>query len=57
LTTNCIFFTDDLISTIKSDIDTANIQLEKAEMKKFQDNSFFQLENKDNKIVNGVKSQ
>jgi len=51
------FFTDDLISTIKIDIDTANIQLEKAEMKKFQDHSFFQLENKDDKIVNGVKSQ
>jgi len=50
------FFTDDLISTIKTDIDTASIQLEKGEMKKFQDHSFFQLENKDNKIVNGVKS-
>jgi len=47
---------DDLISTIKTDIDTASIQLEKGEMKKFQDHSFFQLENKDNKIVNGVKS-
>jgi len=51
-----VFFTDDLISTIKIDIDTANIQLEKTEMKKFQDHSFFQLENKDDKIVNGVKS-
>lgn len=50
------FFTDDLISTIKTDIDTANIQLEKAEMKKLQDHSFFQLENKEDKIVNGVKS-
>jgi hypothetical protein len=54
---NVFFFTDDLISTIKIDIDSANIQLEKAEMKKFQDHSFFQLENKDDKIVNGVKSQ
>jgi len=47
---------DYLISTLKIDIDTANIKPEKEEMKKFQDHSFFQLENKDNKIVNGVKS-
>ena len=38
---------DDLISTIKIDNDTANIQLEKTEMNKFQDHIFIQLENKD----------
>lgn len=47
---------DDLISTIKIDIATANTQLEKAEMKKFKDHSFFQPEGKEDKIVNGVKS-
>jgi hypothetical protein len=56
LTTKFIFFTDDLISTIKIDIDTANIQLGKAEMKKFRDHSFFQPESKEDKMVNGVKS-
>jgi hypothetical protein len=50
------FFTDDLISTIKIDIDTANIQLAKAEMKKFQDHSFFQPETEEDKMVNGAKS-
>ena len=47
---------DDLIFTIKIDIDTANIKLERAEMKTIQDYGFFQLENKDGKIMNGVKS-
>jgi len=47
---------DDLISAIEIGIDTANIKHEKAEMKKFQVHSFFQLENKDDKRVNGVKS-
>ncbi|GFG31173.1 hypothetical protein Cfor_00577 [Coptotermes formosanus] len=46
---------DDLISTIKIDIATANAQLEKAEMKKFKDHSFFQSESKEDKTVNGFK--
>lgn len=53
---NEFVFTDDLISTIKIDIDTANSQLERAEMKKFKDHSFFESEGKEDKIVNGVKS-
>jgi hypothetical protein len=49
-------FTDDLISTIKNDIDTANRQLETAAMKIFRDHSFFQPESKEDKIVNGDTS-
>ncbi|XP_021920418.1 riboflavin kinase isoform X4 [Zootermopsis nevadensis] len=44
---------DDLITTIKNDIDTANRQLDTAEMKAFKDHAFFQSEIIDNKIVNG----
>ncbi|XP_023724544.1 riboflavin kinase isoform X1 [Cryptotermes secundus] len=49
-------FTDDLISTIKHDIDTADRQLETAAMKIFKDHSFFQPESKEDKIVNGDTS-
>jgi hypothetical protein len=51
-----IIFTDDLISTIKNDIDTADRQLETAAMKIFKDHSFFQPEIKGDKIVNGDMS-
>lgn len=44
---------DDLICTIKNDIDTADRQLETAAMKIFKDHSFFQSESKEDKIVNG----
>ena len=47
MTRNGLRSLDDLISTTKIDNDTANIQLAKAEMKKFEDRSFIQLENKD----------
>jgi hypothetical protein len=46
-------FTDDLISMIKNDIDTADRQLETAAMKIFKDHSFFQPEIKEDKLVNG----
>jgi hypothetical protein len=51
-----IIFTDDLISTIKSDIDTADRELETAAMKIFKDHSFFQPEIEEEKIVNGDMS-
>jgi hypothetical protein len=47
-----VHFADDLISTIKIDIDTADRQLETTEMKILKDHSFFHPENED-KIVNG----